>query len=136
MIFMHKPSLKQTIYFIRENMHEYTYPKEWENDGWKTVKPHNLVLKILWAWITNNVCWNCDGAGMTGYYEPEACSTCDGAGLNWLGYSNFFQEFAEAPHCHICGEWGDLITLDRKQMYCKLHAFLYYPHIPMLKVER
>lgn len=56
---------------------------EFDNEFSGDYKPRQFLWLMFKAWATKNVCWDCRGHGMTGYYEPEACSTCDGFGINW-----------------------------------------------------
>lgn len=44
-----------------------------------------FIVRFWWAWLTNKICEDCNGDGMTGYYEREACCHCEGYGLQIKG---------------------------------------------------
>ena len=54
-----------------------------------------FIIRFWFAWIFNQVCEECLGAGMTGYYEKEACHCCEGYGLriNGIYYEPSWKNF-------------------------------------------
>lgn len=58
---------------------------EYDNEISGNYKPKQFLWMFFKALILKRICWNCNGYGMTGYYEPEACNVCQGYGINWTG---------------------------------------------------
>src|SRR5690242_16860051 len=81
--------LRKAIWICRDQQYE-----EEELGRW------GFIIKFWFAWLTKSICENCDGAGMTGYYEREACPNCEGYGLQIKGiyhepcWKNFTEEDA------------------------------------------
>ena len=69
-------NFKKALWLCKEQQYE-----EPELGRWK------FIVNFWWAWIFNKVCENCNGDGMTGYYEREACPLCEGYGLYIRGIS-------------------------------------------------
>lgn len=57
------------------------------------IKPRQFLWLLFKSIMLNRICPQCDGAGMTGYEEPEACSHCDGYCFNWTENLADWQHF-------------------------------------------
>lgn len=56
---------------------------EYDSEFTGNYKPFSFFFRVLIAIVLKRICWNCNGHGRTGYYEPEDCNICYGFGFNW-----------------------------------------------------